>query len=293
MPATSNEPWAVMAREFRQGCLDDGVPAAALNRIVNIEAQRSVGTGSAANRLQALSMIRDFIYPTTTEDRKIAIERDFTAAVSGYSQVDRYARNAKDQEIPNNDDSIIALENDALSNGGNAVANSYQDNVKHSQGHLQAAAQIVQAVQQGQMDPQKGYNALHAMGQHIAEHLQMLEGNPLRKQEFDALHREWLALSKVADQLLQHITESQDSQQQPPEEQISDNLKIGLAKVQSSAQIKEQKFAHDSSLKERQFALNNRLKFGQAAANTRIKAVQTAAQIQQKNRLALTNGASK
>lgn len=289
---SGNAPYIVMAKEMVAKMKKEGCPAEALDHIVEIREVTSTGAGSAAARIQALMTILQYVYPDTTEDRKINILHDLTSALVTASKVDRYARSLKDSEdLPDSDDSFAALENDALATGGQAVVAPRQNHVKHAQSHLQAAGQIVQAVQGGQMDPQQGYAALHAMGQHIAEHLQTLQGNPLRKAEFEALNKEWLALSKVADQLLQHIQEQQNSEQQPsPEEQMSDDLKIGLAKVDSNAQLKDRKFVHDSQIKEAQFALNNRLKFGQAAANTRIKAVQTAAQIQQKNRLALSNG---
>lgn len=288
-PNYSNEPWAVLARDMRDRCIKDGVPAAAFSHIADVEAMRSVGAGSASAKLQALDMLLKTIYPTTTEDRKIAIERDFTSALVGYAQVDRYARNAKDRDIPNNDDSIAALENDAMLTGGEAVMNSAQDHVKHANSHLQKAGEIVMAVKEGQMDPEQALAALQALGQHVAEHLAQLEGNPLRQAEYEQLQKEWLALSKIADQLLQQVEEMRDSEQPDPMAQVSDQLQIGLAKVDADSQVKQAKFQRDAAIKDAKFANDTRLKFGQAAATTRLAAVKTAAEIQHK-RLALTNG---
>lgn len=291
-PNASNEPWAVLARELRQRCLDKGVPEAALSRIVGVEAMRSVGAGSASARLQAMTTLWQTIYPTTTEDRKIAIERDFCSAVAGYAQVDRYARSTKDADIPNQDDTIAALENDAMRNGHEVVANSAQDQVKHATSHLQDAGQIVQAVQQGQMDPAQGLQMIQVFGRHTASHLKMLEGNPMRKQEYDGLMKELMALSQFADQLHQQVQDAQDNPPPDPQAQASDTLQIGMAKVQADAQVKQAKFQHDASIKDQKFALDTRLKYGQAAANTRINAVKTAAEIQHK-RLALMNAPKK
>jgi len=299
-PANSNEPWAMIAREMKERILRK-VPAEALKHICDIEAMRSVGAGSPSNKIQALSALWTTIYPTTTEDRKIAMERDLTAAFAGYSMVDRYARNVKDANPPNQDDSMIAVENDALAKGGHAVANTFQDQVKHANGHSQAAWMIIQAVQQGQMDPQEGLTALQAMGQHIADHLKLLEGNSQRGQEYAALEKDLMALGKMTDQLAAHIQQQQDNPPPDPQQVGSDTLQIGLAKVGADSRVKQAKLVSDSQLKRQKLALDTTLKFSQAAAANRINVAKTAvgahldtaktaSEIRNKRALALTNG---
>lgn len=288
MASSTNEPaYITMAKEFREKCRKDGVPDAALDHIAEIREVTSTGAGSASARIQALMTIMQYVYPDTTEDRKVNIIHDLCSALVTSSKVDRYARNLDDNEMPDSDDSFAMLENDALTNGGDAVAASRQNHVKHATSHLQKASEIVQAVQRGQMDPAQALGAIQAIGRHTAQHLKMLEGNPLRKQEYQALMKELLALSSIADQLHNQVT---DAQNQPdPQEQASDKLKIGLANVHANAQIKHAKFLSDSSLKAQKQQFDTRLKFGQAAAHTRIDAVKTAAEIEH-NRMALTNG---
>lgn len=301
---SGNAPYITMAKEMVARCKRDGVPAEALDHVTEIREVTSTGAGSAAARIQAIMTILQYVYPDTTEDRKINILHDLTAALVTSSKVDRYARSLSDAEdLPDNDDSFAMLENDSLSQGKPALVGTHQNHAKHTISHLKAAGEITMAWQQGQMHPEEAYAGLHSFGEHTAPrppsndgsdpggHLYYLSLNPLRKQEFDQLHTEWLALSKIADQCLHQVQQQQDAQQQPSsEQQQSDQLQIGLAKVQSNAQLKEQKFVHDSQIKEAQFALNNRLKFGQAAANTRIKAVQTAAGIHLNKQKQLTNG---
>lgn len=288
-PNASDEPWAKLAQDFRKRCLADGVPEAAFSKIADVEAMRSVGAGSAAARLQALMQLLSTIYPTTTEDRKIAIERDLTATLVGYAQVDRYARNAKDIDTPNNDDTIAALENESMSGGGQAVMNSAQDHVKHGESHLAHAGAIVQAVQQGEMDPAQGLAAIQAIGQHAASHLKQLEGNPLRQAEYKQLMDELLALSRIADQLMQQVEEMEAAAaEQSPEQQVSDQLQIGMAKVQADAQIKGTKLQGDEARKNYKVTSDTRLKFQKAAADTRINAMRVQAQ----QRLALRDKAA-
>ncbi len=273
--SASSQPWAVLARKFRDKCLADGVPAEAFNHIAEVEAKRSIGAGSAAARLQTLMQLWQTIYPTTTEDRKIAIERDITTALVGYAETDRYARNANDNDLPDSDASLAVQENNGMAQGGDALMSPKQNHVEHATQHLQKAQEIVQAVQQGQMDPAQALAVIQKIGQHTAEHLQQLAGNPMRKKEFEQLHREWLALSNIADQLQQQVEEAQNAEAQPsPEEQVSDNLKIGLAKVQTDGQIKSTKLSYDVGLKDRKFQVDSAIKLRQAAVNERIASMQ-------------------
>lgn len=265
---SSTEPWAVLQREFRQQCIKDGVPAEAFSHIAEVEAKRSLGAGSAAARLQGLMQLWGTIYQVTTEDRKIAIERDITTAIVGYAETDRYARNAKDNDLPDSDTSMAVQENNGMAQGGAAEMAPVQNHVEHLTKHLQKAQEIVQAIDQGQMEPAQGLAIIQKFGQHCAQHLQQLQGNPMRKQEFEQLHQEWLALSNIADQLQQQVDEQQGRQH--PQEQISDNLKIGLAKVQANAQLGEQKFQHKAKLDEAKFQTTTALKFREAAVNHRL-----------------------
>lgn len=285
-PNGSNESWAVLAREFRERCIKDGVPEAAFTRIVDVESMRSVGAGSVAQRLQSLMLLKENVYPNASEDRKIAWERDVAAVAAGYSQVDRYARSTEDANTPNNDDTIISLENAALMQGEDVVANSGQDHVKHGQGHLARASEIVQAVEQGELGAEQALAAIQSIGRHTAQHVQALDGNPLRKAEFDGLMQELMALGQIAEQLQQQIAEEQEMAEQ--QQAVSDGLQIGLAKVEADSQVKQAKFQHDAALKEAKLQRDTRLKFGQAAANTRIATFRAQAEVQNKR---LTAGA--
>lgn len=266
-----------MAKEFRDRCKKDGVPQEALNRIVEVRECLSTGAGSAAARLQALMMGMQYIYGPTTEDRKINMERDLAAAIFSSSKVDRYARSQKDNDLPDSDASLAVQENNGMAQGGDALMSPKQNHVEHATQHLQKAQEIVQAVQQGQMDSAQGLAAIQKIGQHVAQHLQQLQGNPMRKAEFEALHKEWLALSNIADQLQQQVQESQGAEQ--PEQQVSDDLQIGMAKVQADSQIKQAKLAHDSQLKDQKFQLDSALKVRGAAVNHRLQAFKTGSDV--------------
>lgn len=264
---------ARLAKEFRKRCEKDGVPDEAFDHIEEVSEVTSTGAGSASARIQALMTIMQYIYPVTDETRKINIERDLVSTLVTSSKTDRYARSHDDNELPDSDTSLAVQENNGMAQGGDAEMAPRQNHVEHLTQHLQKAQEIVQAVDQGQMEPAQALAIIQKFGQHCAQHLQQLQGNPMRKQEFEQLHQEWLALSNIADQLQQQVDEQQGSQ--PPQEKISDNLKIGLAKVKANAQLGEQKFQHKAKLDEAKFQTTTALKFREAAVNHRLLAAKS------------------
>jgi hypothetical protein len=276
-PTSSNAPWAKMAREFQERLVKKGVPRAAFGRIDEVRAKVNAGKGSASAQLHSLMTLMQTVYPATSDDRKVAIERDITAALFGYSNVDRYARSVNDNDMPDSDDSFIVLENDALSKGGKALAAPKQNQIQHLEGHLSMAQEIVQAVQQGQMDPREAYAAIFAIGIHCSEHLKFLQGNPMEKEKFGQLYNQWQALSRIADKLKSDIESAEEAT--PPEQQISENERIGLAKIESDERVKTKKVDLDAARKMRQLQFNERWKSIQNTSTIQNQSVKTGSDI--------------
>lgn len=258
---------AQLARDFQAQCAKRGVPLEALQHIYEVNEVMSTGAGSAAARIDALMTIFKLLYPTTTEARKINIERDLVATLVSSSKVDRYARSHEDNQLDDQDASFAIQENNGMMQGGDAKAVSTQDHVEHLTEHLQKAKEVVQAVMSGQMDPTQGLAIIQKFGAHCGDHLKFLQKNPMRKAEFDALKKEWIALSVFADKLQQQVAQHEAANQQPPAEKISDDLKIGLAdvaakervgqaKVQSRGRLDLAKLRIDSQLDAAKLAMN-------------------------------------
>lgn len=276
-PSQSTAEWSVMAGEFRNRLKRAGVPQEALKHIAEVRAVLNMGKGSASAQLHSLMTLRETVYQTTSEDRRIQMDRDLVANLVGYSNVDRYARSVNDNDMPTDDDSIIALENDALSQGGMAVAAPRQDQVKHLTGHLGKAAEIVQAYQQQQMEPNAAYQAVFAIGQHCSQHLKYLQGNPVHKQEFDQFYNEWQSLAGIADKMQNDI--KQAAQATPPQQQMSEKLQIGLAQVDSDHQVKTAKAQADAQLKMQKQAFNERMQNAKSGNDIALSRVRTTADI--------------
>lgn len=268
-----NSQSAKLAKEFHDRCAKDGVPPDALQNVYEINEVLSTGAGSAAARIDALMTIFRLIYPTTTEQRKINIERDLTATLVSSSKVDRYARSHEDNNLPDEDASLAVVENNGLSSGGDALVSSQQDHVEHLTYHEQKAQEIVQAVMSGQMDPEQGLAVIQKFGAHMADHLKFLQQNPMRKAEFDAFYKQWVALSVIADKLTQQIAASQAAKpQRPPQEQISDERAVGLAKVGVQREIGMAKVASQGRIDLSKLAIDSRIKAAQLAMQPREKA---------------------
>lgn len=249
-PSQSNQPWAKMAKEFRDRCKRNGAPQEALNKIVEIEATRAVGMGSAALRLQTMQLLMQTVFPNTTEDRKIAILRALTSSAVGYHQVDDFAPNVNDNDLPDNDTSFATLEGGVLAEGGEAEVAPKQKHAAHIPRHFEKVGQILQALQNGEIGPEQAYRGIFALGRHIGQHIAQLEGNPMRKSEYDQFVKQLADLGKIADQLANQIQDAQETPDNPsPQTVLSEQGQIEAAKLEMDSQRKDRKLDDDMARK--------------------------------------------
>lgn len=277
-------PYQQMIEEFRERCRRDKVPEKALKEIAigEIEEVTSGGAGSAAIRLQAIQLIMGGpVYANAPESKKIQIERALVSWVLGGSKVDEFARSESDNQLPDPDTSFAVQENNGLTQGGEAVIGDGQNDVIHADAHLQKAEQLEQACEQGQEDPQKCLMGLQALLGHAAQHLQRLQNNPARQVEFKSLEERFKACQQYMDQLQSQV-ESQQGQPDP-QQQLSEDGQIQMAKVQQDGQIKQQKAQGDMALKFRKQAFTERLQDSKTASSIHRDNVRTGSAIQRDN----------
>jgi len=276
---SGDAPQNKMAREFMRRCERDGVPKAAFDHVEEIIECLSTGAGSAAARIRGLQIMMEAVMPFTTDDRKINILRDLTSAVMSGAKVDRYAPSLEDNDTADGDDSIITLENNDMAQGQPATVTDRNNHVRHAQGHLAAAAGIYQALQEEQMEPEAALAALMGFGQHITSHLERLVQNPTLKKEADALKKELGQLANVTNQLSQQVEAMNDSTQPSPEQQLSEQGQIGLAKVDQDAQLKQRKAVSDAQLKRSKAQADAALKWENQRFQQRLEDAKTASDI--------------
>lgn len=287
------------AVEFQRRCLRDGVPKAALAKIVTVKAVRALGAGSAMQRIIVARELMQNIYPGADEVSRHNIKRDYVAALTNSRAADRYVPPQDEAMAPDNDDSIAVLENDALMSGGEALVNTKQNHFKHAMRHLQKAAELLQQLQQG-ADPAAVLRAWEALGPHIASHLAYLQQDPTRKMQFAALEQQFTQLSKFADKLNQHLQEkaAADAETQaaqtagaPPPvgpygipeldiewQKMKGTLEIKYQKMQGDLALKAAKQRGDAALKDAETAGSIRRDTATAGAGIAMDAASSAAQ---------------
>lgn len=262
-----DSPYQKLSEEFKDRCRKDGVPDDALKSraVAEVREVTSSGSGSAAARLQGLMTLMQYVFPNTSQDRQINIVRDITANAMGGAKVDRYAPSLTDNDLPTSDDSMAMVESSELSMGGDALMNGKQNHIKHGDNHLTKAEQIVQAVQQGAMEPERALTALQKLLNHAGEHLDQLQRNPMQKAAFEQLSQRWEEVAKFADQLKSEVEAK--ANEQPPEQQLSEDGKIKMAHVQLDAQVKDKKADADIARRFRKDAFSERLTDATTAAS--------------------------
>lgn len=252
-PSASSAQWSVMAKEFRDRCEKRGVDPLAFKSIGEVKAVLAFGKGSAAARTNAyMTLFQSPAYGGTTDDRRTQINRGFVASLFGQRGVEEYCPSVDDNLQPDQDDSFAVQENNALSNGGDALAAPRQNQTDHLRIHFGKVGEIVEAYQMGQMQPEPAYGAVYAFGGHIKQHLDYLAANPVKKQEYQQYFNQWQALSRIADKM--HADIESAAEAEPPEQQMSDKLQIGLANVQMQGQLGSLKANNSAELKMRQQA---------------------------------------
>lgn len=252
------------ALEFQQACIKRGVPAAALLDIDSVKATRSIGQGSSAARMQAMELIGQYLPQLPESNRKRVINANI-AAIAGQTGVDTFGI-PEETKPDGNDMSIASLENNAFQSGGQVIVDPDQNHFVHLTVHLQFASQIVQGVQEQQVDPRQAAQIMSAALPHFIVHLQNMESDPTRKEQFDSMNEQVGELMKIADQInsmaqdLQEreqeaMMQEQQQPQQTPQMMVAMNkIQLDQAKFQNDAILKQQKVQHQLALKDKQVA---------------------------------------
>lgn len=179
-PGTSDEE----AKRFQKLCREDGVPPEALLDMEYVRASRASGYGSPQMRVMTDQQMMPLV-PMLPEDGKQAYLEDAVAGIKGADKVDRYVPR---RHIPQQDDSMAALENAMIASGREPVISAGQDDVIHLHSHLEDATNVLEPVKEamdaGQSDPQalaQAHEYVQIMAAHCGKHLARISGDPTRK----------------------------------------------------------------------------------------------------------------
>jgi hypothetical protein len=270
-------PGAKEALKFQKRCyqLCDklGVDHGALQAVENIRANRSLGLGSAAMRIEIVNQLMANI-DRFDEAGQNEIKRQFVSVMTSFHSVDAIVPSLTNGRDATQDESIATLENDALSRGGKAVVSPGQNQVIHLDVHTAAMEEAMQLCMAGQQEPAECMAILSGIGPHADEHLARLDGNPTRKQEYKQFERRLAQIETFAKQLGSQMEAEQQDQQQ-----VEQKLTAEQEKVQGNLAIKQEKEKANMELKAQRQMFDQQLKAQQAQFEQALKDATTAAQI--------------
>lgn len=199
------------AMEYRNRCTKRGVPEAAL-RTAEVRATRTVGYGSADERLQAMGRLLARLTLYDEDGRKNILE-DITRMDVGPALARRYIRPDATPSREMQEQSSEAQQNVAVMKTGlEPMVTPSQNPVIFAQVYLVAASQAAASIQQGAKAVDV-YAFIDIAGSAIKKQLDRFANDPSRKQAYDQLEAQWKELAKVHDQIAKMIQQQQAQQQ--------------------------------------------------------------------------------
>lgn len=251
----------------------DGVPEEVLEfkNFCRIKATRSIGYGSQQMRLMIGQELVKLL-PTMNERARNVALRMMSSALGGQPLADILYPRYDQPQINDDHMALATMENNALRTpGGQVMWTPKQENVIHFQLHLADVAEHAEAVKAGADTPETLMVHLDQAGPHMHEHLFAMLGDPTRKAQLAEMQKQWLGLSKLADQLKQQLEEAAAAQAAEQPAQAPDpELIAALAKVQGELEIKRTKTMGDLQLKAQKQAAQLHLNDLKAAHGIRL-----------------------
>ena len=276
----SEDPGGPEALLFQKECQDAGVPMAALLSIEYVRATRSIGQGSSAYRVEAMERIMEMLPQLPESSRKNAINATITAILGQNGSADFGIPD--EEKMDGQQLSIASLENNAFMSGGQTLVDPDQNHAVHLSVHMQFLGGLVKQVQERQIDPREALKVFKGGLPHVGTHLQYLEEDPTREDQFNEMNGHMSELLKIADQIsslakdAQEQEDQQREQQQPqqdPKMAIAQNrIMLDRATVQNKIQLSTIKTQHQLKMADEKTA--------QRLSIERIKAAQKYGSIQ-------------
>jgi hypothetical protein len=259
-------------KEFFVRCAKRGVPEEFIRSLdlTRTRAVRSIGGGSAANRLTALRELQGVSGQFDDVGRRNLI-RDIVSTRVGHDLADRYVPAAV-EERPTIDLKIAHLENQQLQAGQPVPVISSELHGQHLQVHGPMLQQMIEGINTGQVDPQQALPAIQAIYQHLGETLQFASGDPSLEAAVNSTNQ----LMQFAEEVIHNAMKAQEKmqreQQQAPEGGPQGGgggggeLDMRMQRAQLEMQIAQQKAELEMTLKQRKFEQEQALRDAKSAS---------------------------
>ena len=262
-------------KDFFERCEKRGVEKEFIQKLdaAQTKAVRSIGNGSHANRLVSLRELQGISGQFDDVGRR-NLTRDIVSTRVGHDLADRYVP-AQEDDRQTVDTKIAYLENQQLQQGNPVPVVSSELHGQHLALHVPLLQQIIQAINEGQADPQQVLPALQALYQHIGETAQYAAGDPaleavvanakqILQYAEEAINNTMKALEKI------QRDQAQNNEEEGEQPQASE-IDMKLQKAQIDMQITQQKAELDMTIKQKKFDQEQAIRDAEAALKFRIQ----------------------
>jgi hypothetical protein len=182
-----------LAKEFKERCLEDGVPEVLFDtakiglnglprQFRSVAAARVAGDGSTLARIMGLESL-DRIVPMFNPRELSAYKKEWVASVMGIDYIPTFASSDDQGDELSGGASLARTEDNLMKLGQAPLFSADNDQAAHLDEHMGTATEIVKAVSQQQMSPVDADKMFALMIPHIGEHLQFVSGAPQFYQE--------------------------------------------------------------------------------------------------------------
>jgi hypothetical protein len=217
------------ADEFVKRCVARGVPRKLVTGWEDkffMHATRALGMGSPAVQYDITNQVLGMRTLMDEQGARNAF-RDWLRVRVGGLNVDRYAPMKNRNDIPSNEHSIAALENNDMMEGSQVKVGADQMHFIHLMSHMQEViGPLVQAVQTKQyQNPVEAARRLSVSVEHTAGHLAYLAQDEQRKdlvKQVDTVLKQAAGLIPKLQQEAQKLAQQQQKQQQENAQKVAD-----------------------------------------------------------------------
>jgi hypothetical protein len=286
------------AVEFRRRCLARGVPSEAIHRFVSVEPVRAIGYGSPGLRQLAVDETMQ-VFGALDEAGRVNLLRDRIAARFGQEVVDRYLPKPETSLRPPIDDKVAVLENATMSTGSPIPVTPGENHFIHASRHLQALEQLQEGLAAG-TNPQAALAALNIFLPHLAEHLEKLGPDEVRKDQVALMRQRLQQMAASRDRLESELTAAAKKQQEAEQAEMARAMQAEQARIsemerelessrsltpESQQKILQEQARFEMEVQRHQAKLA--LQQAEVAQKLKLKDAETAAKIQNAGRSAV------
>jgi hypothetical protein len=260
---------------FQKRCIDRGVPKQALLDIDYVQATRTVGQGSQFVKQQVLGSLLNIagMIPSSGQQNLLS---DYVASLVGQQMVNRYVPQGQTDAKTQDQVALATLEHTSIHTGNPAIVTDTQNHPVHCTIHLQAATEAANSLQQGG-NPQEVLLFLQGIEQHVSQHLQKMQNNPIQANMVKMFAQQLQEMDKVVQELASHVQEQAQAQAQMRQAQAiqsGQDPKTAILAAQTQQQI----------MRENQLAMAEmQRKAAKAQVDSQAKIAKTTADINRSN----------